>query len=139
VSLRRLKYQLRCATAGHDTRPYLVGGTMVEHRCLRCGALVGETTPAASTAATPAAPEVDTGALAPRPSELPPAAPRAAENGAAPPAGSGGAAADDADSEDDGDALSALHALRELADLHAAGVLTNREFAAKKAELLRRV
>ena len=42
VSLRRLRYQLRCATAGHDTRPYLVGGSMVEQRCLRCGALVGD-------------------------------------------------------------------------------------------------
>jgi hypothetical protein len=142
VSLRRLKYQLRCATAGHDTRPYLVGGTMVEHRCLRCGALVGGTMPAASTAQAPAAPPADADALAPRPSELPPAAPRAPENGAPPPADADGAAAEDpAEPEEDGDAdaLSALHALRELADLHAAGVLTNREFATKKAELLRRV
>ena len=33
----------------------------------------------------------------------------------------------------------ALAALRELADLHASGVVTDAEFAAKKAELLRRV
>jgi hypothetical protein len=44
-----------------------------------------------------------------------------------------------ADGDEDADTLSALHALRELADLHAAGVLTDGEFVAKKAELLRRV
>ncbi len=137
VSLRRLKYQLRCATAGHDTRPYRVSGTMVEHRCLRCGALIGDPMPAVATAHAAAEPEAD--ALAPRPSELPPAIPRAAGNGASPPAADDGAASDDAEDEEDGDALAALQALRELGDLHAAGVLTNREFAAKKAELLRRV
>ncbi len=41
--------------------------------------------------------------------------------------------------DDDGGGVSALHALRELGELHAAGVLTEDEFAAKKAELLRRV
>ena len=124
MSLRRLRYQLRCATAGHDTRPYLVGGDRVEHRCLRCGALVGDTEPAVSTVHGPVAPEPEPDALAPRPSELP----SAQQNGA-----------DDDDDDDEGAALAALTALRELGELHASGVLTDAEFAAKKAELLRRV
>jgi hypothetical protein len=41
------------------------------------------------------------------------------------------------EAEDDG--LAALHALKELGELHAAGVVTDAEFETKKAELLRRV
>ena len=133
VSLRRLRYQLRCATAGHDTRPYLVGGDRVEHRCLRCGALVGDTEPAVSTVRGPVAPEPEPDALAPRPSELPAAPSEPIANGSAQQNG-----ADD-DDDDEGAALAALTALRELGELHASGVLTDAEFAAKKAELLRRV
>jgi hypothetical protein len=102
---------------------------MVEHRCLRCGALVGDSEPAASTVHGPAAPEPD--ALPPRPSDLPAAA--------AEPESNGSAATNGDEHDDDGAALSALTALRELGELHAAGVLTHKEFAAKKAELLRRV
>jgi hypothetical protein len=80
----------------------------------------------------PVAPEPAPDALAPRPSELPAAPPEPAANGSA---GQNGADHDD----DDGDALAALTALRELGELHASGVLTDAEFAAKKAELLRRV
>jgi hypothetical protein len=70
--------------------------------------------------------------LGPQPSDLPPAVSAQAANGekAAP--------ADEVDAADDAD-FSALAALRELGELHAAGVLTDREFARKKAELLRRV
>ena len=68
---------------------------MVEHRCLRCGALVGEPEPAASRPTAPA-----------------PSDPQSSP------------------------AIEALGALKEL---HASGVLTDDEFAAKKAELLRRV
>jgi hypothetical protein len=96
---------------------------MVEQRCLRCGALVGDAMPAVSTVHGPATPSGD--ALGPRPSDLP-AAPAPTPNGTA-------------DGDEDPETLSPLHALRELADLHAAGVLTDSEFAAKKAELLRRV
>ncbi len=108
---------------------------MVEHRCLRCGALVGEAMPTASTVHGPATPGADADALGPRPSDLPPAASETAPNGSPAPIGGNGTT----DAGDDGETLSALHALRELADLHAAGVLTDSEFAAKKAELLRRV
>ncbi len=45
----------------------------------------------------------------------------------------------DGTGEPDEDALAALHALKELGELHAAGVVTDAEFADKKAELLRRV
>ena len=45
----------------------------------------------------------------------------------------------DADADADPSTNTALAALRELGELHASGVLTDREFAAKKAELLRRV
>ena len=102
---------------------------MVEQRCLRCGTLVGEAMPAASTVHGPVTPHADADALGPRPSYLPPATSEAVPNGSPAPA----------DGDDDGETFSALHALRELADLHAAGVLTDSEFAAKKAELLRRV
>jgi hypothetical protein len=103
---------------------------MVEYRCLRCGAAVGGSKPAASSVHGPAAPE-------PRPQPPP------AEIGVAVhvPAANGSSAPADVDGLD-GDqtvGLSALAALRELGELHAAGILTDAEFAAKKAELLRRV
>jgi putative oligomerization/nucleic acid binding protein len=126
VSLRRLRYQLRCAASGHDTRPRLVGGSTVEHRCLRCGAVVGDQEPAASSVHGPAPPAEDGPVLA----GLPPARPESAEEPA--PAENG-----NTDAEDEG--LTALHALKELGELHAAGVVTDAEFEVKKAELLRRV
>ena len=100
---------------------------MIENRCLRCGALVGDVEPAASSDYGPAVPATE--------NPLPPAEPSAdpvTSNG-----GSGHAEAEPGD-EDDG-ATAALAALRELGELHASGVLTHKEFAAKKAELLRRV
>jgi Short C-terminal domain len=50
-----------------------------------------------------------------------------------------GIAATNGHTDGEDDALSALQALKELGELHAAGVLTDAEFAVKKAELLRRV
>jgi hypothetical protein len=104
---------------------------MVEYRCLRCGATVGGTKPAASTVHGPAAPDRE-----PQPAGIgvAMAMPAPVSNGAAP--------ADVDAGEGEGertDGLSALAALRELGELHAAGILTDEEFAAKKAELLRRV
>jgi Short C-terminal domain len=125
VSLRRLRYQLRCAASGHDTRPRLVGGSTVEHRCLRCGAVVGDLEPAASS---PHGPSVPPGHGLVH-----------AELRSAPRDGEPEATAADDDGEPDEDALTVLHALKELGELHAAGVVTDAEFADKKAELLRRV
>lgn len=127
MSLRRFRYQLRCAAKGHDTRPYLVGGSVVEHRCLRCGALVGDSEPAAGG---------DGPAVAPMPDDSLPHA------GLPEPISANGAMAHaDDNGNDDGEepGNTALAALRELGDLHASGVVTDEEFAAKKAELLRRV
>jgi hypothetical protein len=129
VSLRRLRYQLRCAAKGHDPRPYLVGGSVIEHRCLRCGALVGDVEPVASSDHGLAVPASE--------NPLPPAAPSAdpvTSNG-----GSGHAEAEPVGEDGDGASTAALTALRELGELHTSGVLTDKEFAAKKAELLRRV
>jgi hypothetical protein len=101
---------------------------MVEYRCLRCGATVGGPKPAASTEHGPAAPEPE-----PHPVGIGVAVPVPASNGAA-------ALADIDGLEDERtDGISALAALRELGELYAAGILTDEEFAAKKAELLRRV
>jgi hypothetical protein len=100
---------------------------VIENRCLRCGALVGDVAAAASSDYGPAVPATE--------NPLPPAEPSAdpvTSNG-----GAGHAEAEPGD-EDDG-ATAALAALRELGELHASGVLTDKEFAAKKAELLRRV
>jgi hypothetical protein len=126
VSLRRLRYQLRCAAKGHDPRPYLVGGSVIEHRCLRCGALVEDIEPAGVSEHGPAVPASE--------NPLPPAEPVPSANG-----GSADADAKAGDEEDDGTTNAALAALRELGELHASGVLTDKEFAAKKAQLLRRV
>jgi Short C-terminal domain len=133
VSLRRLRYQLRCAAKGHDTRPYLVGGSVIEHRCLRCGALVGEVEQAASSGDGPALPVSEN----PPPPAEPSASPVTSNGDSATHVDepSGG----DADADADPSTNTALAALRELGELHASGVLTDREFAAKKAELLRRV
>jgi Short C-terminal domain len=128
VSLRRFRYQLRCAAKGHDTRPYLVGGSVVEHRCLRCGALVGDSEPAAASGDGLAAPMPDDDSL-----------PHA---GLPAPIAANGAtvhAVDDGSDDGEEPGNTALAALRDLADLHASGVVTDDEFAAKKAELLRRV
>jgi Short C-terminal domain len=137
VSLRRLRYQFECRRSGHDVRPYMVDGSHVVQRCLRCGAVVEEAelaapAEAASDAVPPRRPE-------PQPSNLPPApAERRTEPGAdASPVVDGQPEAEEAEAGDD--ARAALTALRELGELHSAGVLTDREFARKKAELLRRV
>jgi len=99
---------------------------VVEHRCLRCGALVGDSEPAATSPHGPTAAAWD--------DSLPQA-------GLPEPLASNGAGTHAADDGDDDEAPSnaALAALRELGDLHASGVLTDDEFDAKKAELLRRV
>lgn len=138
VSLRRLRYQLECRRSGHDVRPYMVDGSRVVQRCLRCGAIVDESEQDAvetvPDVVPPRRPE-------PQPSNLPPARvderpetddPRVPESGRT------DAGADDAETDEDS-AHAALAALRELGELHAAGVITDREFALKKAELLRRV
>ena len=88
-----------------------------------------------STVHGPVAPEPEPDALAPRPSELPAAPSEPTANGS----GHQNGADHDDDDDDEGAALAALTALRELGELHASGVLTDAEFAAKKAELLRRV
>jgi hypothetical protein len=121
VSLRRFRHRLECRRSGHDVRPYIVDGSRVVQRCLRCGAIVDQAT--RGVVATPR-PE-------PQPSNLPPAP---AERLPAPQDGA-------ADGAEAGDAptLAALSALRELGELHTAGVITDDEFAHKKAELLRRV
>ncbi len=102
---------------------------MIENRCLRCGALVGDVEPAASSDHGPAVPASE--------NPLPPAEPSAysaSSNGHFAQAG-----AELGDEDDDGATTAALAALRELGELHTSGVLTDKEFAAKKAELLRRV
>jgi hypothetical protein len=139
VSLRRLRYQLECRRSGHDVRPYMVDGTHVVQRCLRCGAIVDEaelTVPAEAAAdvVLPRRPE-------PQPSNLPPAPAerRPDEAPEAAPAVGVQADAEAREAEAGDDPLAALTALRELGELHSAGVLTDREFARKKAELLRRV
>ena len=139
VSLRRLRYQLECRRSGHDVRPYMMDGSQVVQRCLRCGAIVDAAELAAPVEAAPDVvlprrPE-------PQPSNLPPAPAERrpdSEPGASPDIGmQPHPAAEEAENGDD--ALAALTALRELGELHSAGVLTDREFARKKAELLRRV
>jgi Short C-terminal domain len=140
VSLRRLRYQLECRRSGHDLRPYMVDGGRVAQRCLRCGAIVDE---AGVEVATEAAPDhAPAPRPEPQPSNLPPApserrggpkdetVPEAAEEP--------GVAAEEVENGEEA-TRAALTALRELGELHAAGVLTDREFARKKAELLRRV
>jgi putative oligomerization/nucleic acid binding protein len=139
VSLRRLRYQLECRRSGHDVRPYMVDGTHVVQRCLRCGAIVDESELVAPEAGPdvvlPRRPE-------PQPSNLPPAPAAVAEREAELPAETGQPEAEgETEESETGEesAQAALSALRELGELHAAGVLTDREFARKKAELLRRV
>lgn len=95
---------------------------MVEHRCLRCGAVVGDREPAASSVHGPGAAADEGPVLA----GLPPTVTTEPD-----------AANGRIDAEEDG--LSALQALKELGELHASGVLTDTEFEVKKAELLRRV
>jgi Short C-terminal domain len=118
----------------------MVDGSRVVQRCLRCGAILGE---AELAAAAVTAPDIDPRRRPePQPSSLPPAPieGRAEPDAEPPPAADGPPDADVEDSETaEESTLAALSALRELGELHAAGVLTDREFARKKAELLRRV
>lgn len=122
----------------------MVDGSRVVHRCLRCGAIVDD-----AESATPgeaAADVVPVRRIEPQPSQLPPAP---VEHHRAADPESEALETDDDDAalvSENGDAepdeestQAALSALRELGELHAAGVLTDREFARKKAELLRRV
>jgi hypothetical protein len=137
VSLRRLRYQLECRRSGHDVRPYMVDGSQVVQRCLRCGAIVEEAELDVAAVTVPAV--APPRRIEPQPSNLPPApiARRAEpDDGVLPETdGEPDAGVDEAEAS----TLAALSALRELGELHAAGVLTDREFARKKAELLRRV
>jgi Short C-terminal domain len=117
-----------------------VDGSRVVQRCLRCGAILDE---AALDAASEAAPDVVAPRRAePQPSNLPPAPverPTESKVETVPEAvGQPDAEAVGAENGEDS-TRAALTALRELGELHAAGVLTDREFARKKAELLRRV
>jgi hypothetical protein len=132
VSLRRVRYQLECRRFGHDVRPYIVDGSQVVQRCLRCGAIVDEPETGIAEAVpdvvSPRRPE-------PQPSTLPPAPSERQGEPAGPELEPG---ADEAENDEES-AHAALAALRELGELHAAGVLTDREFTRKKAELLRRV
>jgi hypothetical protein len=119
----------------------MVDGSRVVQRCLRCGTIVDASEPGADEAVSdlvpPRRPE-------PQPSNLPPAhsAPVEAraepDDPTAPEAGQADGEDDDAEAGEES-THAALAALRELGELHAAGVLTDREFARKKAELLRRV
>ncbi len=119
----------------------MVDGTHVAQRCLRCGATVDVAD--LEAAAEPAPDVVPARRLEPQPSQLPPAPierpPEA--DGEVPADADERAAADPDDAAEPGEdsTQAALSALRELGELHAAGVLTDREFARKKAELLRRV
>ena len=141
VSLRRLRYQLQCARSGHDVRPYMVDGTHVAQKCLRCGAIVDDAEPGPGGEAAPDL--VPVRRIEPQPSQLPPAPVERREE--AEPAAVADAEVDAAVVTDNGadadeeSTTAALAALRELGELHASGVLTDREFARKKAELLRRV
>ena len=120
----------------------MVDGSHVAQRCLRCGAIVDD---AESEAAGEAAPDVvPVRRIEPQPSQLPPAPiERHTEAGPAIVAtgGDGDAAlvTGNGAEPDEESTHAALSALRELGELHAAGVLTDGEFASKKAELLRRV
>jgi len=120
----------------------MVDGSHVAQRCLRCGAIVDD---GSATAGEAAPDDVPARRIEPQPSQLPPAPagrqkaaetePRTLE-----PADDDGALVSENGAEPDEEStLAALSALRELGELHAAGVLTDGEFARKKAELLRRV
>jgi len=121
----------------------MLDGSHVAQRCLRCGAIVADAgTASAGEAGTD---DVPLRRIEPQPSQLPPAP--AGRHKAAEPEPEAVDTADD-DSvlasengaePDEESTLAALTALRELGELHAAGVLTDGEFARKKAELLRRV
>lgn len=119
----------------------MVDGSHVAQRCLRCGAIVDD----GSSAAGEAAPDdVPVRRIEPQPSQLPPAPVgrhKAAETapGTTGPADDAALVSENGAEPDEESTLAALSALRELGELHAAGVLTDGEFARKKAELLRRV
>lgn len=143
MSLRRLRYQLQCARSGHDVRPYMIDGSHVAQRCLRCGAIVDDA--GSATAGEAGADDVPLRRIEPQPSRLPPAPVERAnaadlEPGAPETADDDGVVVSENGAEPDEESTqAALSALRELGELHAAGVLTAGEFARKKAELLRRV
>jgi hypothetical protein len=116
----------------------MVDGSHVAQRCLRCGAIVDD---AESEAAGESSEVVPVRRIEPQPSRLPPA-PAERHNEAEPEEeapGDGAVMTDNGAEPDEESTTAALSALRELGELHAAGVLTDREFARKKAELLRRV
>ena len=118
----------------------MVDGSRVVHRCLRCGAIVDD-----AESATPgeaAADVVPVRRIEPQPSQLPPAPVerhKEAEPELLDPADDEAAVSANGAEPDEESTQAALAALRELGELHAAGVLTDGEFARKKAELLRRV
>jgi len=118
----------------------MVDGSHVAQRCLRCGAIVEG---AESEAAGEAAEVLPARRIDPQPSRLPPAQPnrhKEAEPGILESPDADAAVVTENGAELDEESTSAaLAALRELGELHAAGVLTDGEFARKKAELLRRV
>jgi len=122
-------------------RPYMVDGSHVAQRCLRCGAIVDD---GSATAGDAAPDDVPVRRIQPQPSQLPPAPVgrhKAAETEPVTlaPADDAALVSENGAEPDEESTLAALSALRELGELHAAGVLTDREFARKKAELLRRV
>ena len=121
----------------------MVDGSRVVHRCLRCGAIVDDAEPATTGQAAPDV--VPIRRIEPQPSRLPPA-PVERHKEAEPEREGLDTVGDDpatvsgnGGEQDEEPAQAALSALRELGELHAAGVLTDGEFASKKAELLRRV
>ena len=118
----------------------MIDGSHVAQRCLRCGAIVDG---ADSEAAGEAADVVLDRRIEPQPSRLPPA-PADRHKAADPevleaPDDDAAVVTENGAEPDDESTAAALAALRELGELHAAGVLTDGEFARKKAELLRRV
>jgi hypothetical protein len=119
----------------------MVDGSHVAQRCLRCGAIVDDAESETAAAAEPDV--VPVRRIEPQPSQLPPApVERTGEPEPETAAGADGDAAvatGNGAEPDEESTSAALAALRELGELHAAGVLTDREFARKKAELLRRV
>jgi hypothetical protein len=120
----------------------MVDGSRVVHRCLRCGAIVDDAESA--TAGEAATDVVPVRRIEPQPSRLPPAPVERHKEAEPEPemldtADDAALVSGNGAEPDEESTQAALAALRELGELHAAGVLTDGEFARKKAELLRRV